>query len=342
MKTKNILLITVICFASQVACAQFTTTLIGNSPGCIFTLQGTFSAICTYGSGSGWCNLEKQNGGNWDVISTQSHGWNCGTVGASYTFSFTLTQPTNVSGTYRLNMWYTNYYDCNNSSGSDPCNYQGTGGQTYLITFYAIPTACYTINGISGCTICNCSALPSTGGGVTTAPVNISCSTGDLYGYNYTLDQVSNTCGFIANASSSGGLLSGGTSFTITGLAEGNNYTLKVYLFNHCLNTSATVSKSFHWGRFHRMESIDESEASLVDIELYPNPTLGIIQMKNLPASGTLNVSLVNSFGEVININNLFNKGLNSLNLDQYPDGIYSVVFENGTERVSKRVALLR
>ncbi len=343
MKKTSILLIAAICLAGNLACAHtFTTSLFAAIPGCNYVLQGTFDAFCSYGSGQGWCILEKQNGPGWDYVSSStSHSWSCGNVSSPYTFSVTISQPTNVSGVYRLKMYYTNYYDCNNSSGGDPCNFVGTDGLTYPITFYTVPTTCYTINGSSGCTICNCTALPTPNGSGSTATVNISCSTGDLYGYHYVLDQINNTnCGFVANAYTYDNLLSGATSFTIQNLAEGNNYNLKVYLYNHCNGKSSTVSRSFHWGRFHRMESIDESEVLLGDIELYPNPARGNIQMENLPASGNLNVSLVNSLGEIININNLFNKDLNSVNLDQYPDGIYTLVFENSTEKVSKRIVL--
>ena len=86
--------------------------------------------------------------------------------------------------------------------------------------------------------------------------------------------------------------------------------------------------------------SLAVNSREFIDFNIYPNPTSDYINI--IPGdvlSNDLNISLINSSGQILRkFTNVNSKGL-LINLSDYPHGIYFVEFETaGTKKVIKKV----
>ena len=76
---------------------------------------------------------------------------------------------------------------------------------------------------------------------------------------------------------------------------------------------------------------------------LYPNPTSGLINViANLPSAQDIDITINNVMGQLISkskhtgvTNNVFN-----LDLSSFSNGVYFGTFNNGQEKIVKRVIL--
>jgi hypothetical protein len=75
-------------------------------------------------------------------------------------------------------------------------------------------------------------------------------------------------------------------------------------------------------------------------LKLSPNPASDRVQIK-LPLGGSGNILLLNAMGQMVK-SQYFSGGETELNLDQLPEGIYTVVFEGGTTVQNRKLVLCR
>lgn len=80
------------------------------------------------------------------------------------------------------------------------------------------------------------------------------------------------------------------------------------------------------FGNVSQFESIDELQAS--DINIYPNPTTDLI---NIQGVGNFNITIYNSFGELITNQKVLNKV--TLNVSNFSNGLYTILVNSKTSK---------
>ena len=87
--------------------------------------------------------------------------------------------------------------------------------------------------------------------------------------------------------------------------------------------------------RFNGCETLSTTENELVKIQVFPNPTTGIVNVKAKASIKSL--ELFNNLGQLV----LSKKGVNSLNLSNFSEGLYFLKIEDVTGNI-KNVRLLK
>ncbi len=87
--------------------------------------------------------------------------------------------------------------------------------------------------------------------------------------------------------------------------------------------------------RFNGCETLSTTENELVKIQVFPNPTTGIVNVKSKASINSL--ELFNNLGQLV----LSKKGVNSLNLSSFSEGLYFLKIEDVTGNI-KNVRILK
>jgi methionine salvage enolase-phosphatase E1 len=126
-------------------------------------------------------------------------------------------------------------------------------------------------------------------------------------------------------------VITAGTSHSII-------YSIKKNIFDF---SDSVAIKSAIDGFFNTL-SVKELNSTKNIIEIYPNPTNGILNLK-LESKNTTNareVSIYNSFGALVRKEDLiFKNNTASINTNELPNGVYELSLEDG---VSKRFVIAR
>lgn len=130
-----------------------------------------------------------------------------------------------------------------------------------------------------------------------------------------------------------GNPISGATDSIFVPLASGN-YTVTLTFDNGCDRSSLSLPI---------IVSIPEALTALLNLELYPNPTKGMVHIKSeKPLNGRVNITLVDGIGQILLKHE--EKGFEDemeLDLSEYPNGIYFIELEYKGQKASLRVALM-
>lgn len=138
--------------------------------------------------------------------------------------------------------------------------------------------------------------------------------------------QVGETAEWFLNGSSVGN----GASITIT---QNGQYTVVVSNENGC--------EAENTGNFE-MDTASLEEVELADqLNVYPNPTNGELNITYNGQSATLNLSVIDAVGRlVITEQDLGNAQNTQINLSTYETGVYTLVFRTETGMITKKVTL--
>ncbi len=90
--------------------------------------------------------------------------------------------------------------------------------------------------------------------------------------------------------------------------------------------------------KYSAIKSINHAGSGKIDYVIYPNPTQGNLFIKDL--TGTNNISVIDATGKVVYSKlNVTNAGVN-INLSNLSKGLYTVLINNGSETIARKIVL--
>ncbi len=302
----------------------------GSAPTCHGTNNGSATAVVSGGSGSynySW----SPSGGSSATASNLAPG----------TYTVTITDGSSCSYTSTVNIVDppvlvasagSNLTTCSGSGvvlGASPAAIGGTGAYTYLWD---------NASDLSAANVANPTASPAANttytllvtdanGCTATSSVNVTIGSSLFPVINMVAGAlVSSITGTSYEWYLNGVYIPGANSNTYVPTAVGN-YEVVVYDAGGCFGVSPVFV----------VTSVGISDITANNsLKLYPNPASGILNIKTADASKDLELSIYDVTGRQV-FQSLLQNGIHTVDISSFESGVYSVIVENGNERMSTR-----